>query len=35
MYPIDFSDKTGVVFGVANHRSIAWHIAQAAHSAGA
>ena len=35
MYPIDLSDKTGVVFGVANHRSIAWHIAQAAHAAGA
>ena len=35
MYPIDLSDKTGVVFGVANHRSIAWHIAQAAHGAGA
>jgi enoyl-[acyl-carrier protein] reductase I len=35
MYPIDLSNKTGVVFGVANHRSIAWHIAQAAHAAGA
>ena len=35
MYPIDLSEKTGVVFGVANSRSIAWHIAQAAYGAGA
>ncbi len=35
MYPIDLSGKTAVVFGVANHRSIAWHIAQAVHGAGA
>ena len=24
MYPIDLSDKHGIVFGIANHRSIAW-----------
>ena len=35
MYPIDLQGKTGVVFGVANHRSIAWSIAQALHQAGA
>ena len=35
MYPIDLSGKTAVVFGVANHRSIAWHIAQTLHQAGA
>ncbi|MBI4236452.1 MAG: enoyl-ACP reductase [Chloroflexi bacterium] len=35
MYSIDLSGKTAVVFGVANHRSIAWHIAQALHGAGA
>ena len=29
------SDKTGIVFGVANKRSIAWAIAQAWHEAGA
>jgi enoyl-[acyl-carrier protein] reductase I len=29
------SGKTGIVFGVANHRSIAWAIAQAWHEAGA
>ena len=28
MYPIDLSDKVGIVFGVANHRSIAWAIAE-------
>src|SRR5882672_6003509 len=28
-------DKTGIVFGVANKRSIAWAIAQAWHEAGA
>ena len=35
MYPIDLSGKTGIVFGVANHRSIAWAIAQVLHQAGA
>ena len=35
MYPIDLQGKTGVVFGVANHRSIAWAIAQVLHQAGA
>jgi len=35
MYPIDLSGKTGIVFGVANHRSIAWAIAQILHQAGA
>jgi enoyl-[acyl-carrier protein] reductase I len=35
MYPIDLKDKTGVVFGVANHRSIAWAIASILHEAGA
>ncbi|MDP3065006.1 MAG: enoyl-ACP reductase [Chloroflexota bacterium] len=35
MYPIDLSGKRGVVFGVANQRSIAWAIAQALHQAGA
>ena len=28
-------DKVGVIFGVANKRSIAWNIAQAWHQAGA
>ena len=35
MYPVDLADKTGVVFGVANHRSIAWSIAEILHQAGA
>ena len=35
MYPIDLSGKTGIVFGIANHRSIAWAIAQILHEAGA
>jgi len=35
MYPIDLEGKTGVIFGVANHRSIAWSIAQILHDAGA
>jgi len=35
MYAIDLEGKTGVVFGVANHRSIAWAIAQILHQAGA
>ena len=34
MYPIDLSGMTGIVFGVANHRSIAWAIAQILHQAG-
>jgi enoyl-[acyl-carrier protein] reductase I len=35
MYSIDLSGKNAVVFGVANHRSIAWAIAQALQQAGA
>ena len=35
MYPLDLEGKTGIVFGVANHRSIAWAIAQILHQAGA
>jgi enoyl-[acyl-carrier protein] reductase I len=35
VYPIDLSGKKALVFGVANHRSIAWHIAGALHRAGA
>ena len=35
MYPVDLADKAGVVFGVANHRSIAWSIAEILHEAGA
>lgn len=35
MYPIDLSGKNGVVFGVANDRSIAWGIASALSQAGA
>ena len=35
MYSIDLTGKTGVVFGVANQRSIARHIALALHEAGA
>ncbi len=35
MYPIDLSGKTGIVFGVANSRSIAWAIARTLHQAGA
>ena len=35
MYPIDLSGKNAIVFGVANQRSIAWHIAQILHEAGA
>ncbi len=35
MTTIDLQGRTGVVFGVANHRSIAWAIAQALHDAGA
>ena len=35
MTTTDLQGRTGVVFGVANHRSIAWAIAQALHDAGA
>ena len=35
MYPIDLSGKHALVLGVANHRSLAWAIAQALHRAGA
>lgn len=35
MYPIDLSGKSGVVFGVANERSIAWAIANTLAKAGA
>lgn len=35
MYPIDLSGKHGIIFGIANHRSIAWAIAQTLHDAGA
>ncbi len=35
MYSIDLSGRRGVIFGVANQRSIAWHIAMALHGAGA
>ena len=35
MYPLDLTGKNAVVFGVANHRSIAWSIAQMLGQAGA
>ena len=35
MYPIDLEGKNGIVFGIANQRSIAWSIAQILHEAGA
>ncbi|MCI0841950.1 MAG: SDR family oxidoreductase, partial [Chloroflexi bacterium] len=35
MYPVDLSGKNGIVFGVANHRSIAWAIARILNQAGA
>ena len=35
MYAIDLEGKNALVFGVANQRSIAWHIAQSLDSAGA
>ena len=35
MYPIDLTGKKGVVFGVANDRSIAWAIAKMLGDAGA
>jgi len=35
MYPIDLSGKVAAIFGVANHRSLAWGVAQTLHQAGA
>lgn len=35
MYSLDLTGKTGIIFGVANNRSIAWAIAQILHQAGA
>ena len=35
MYTVGLQGKTGIVFGVANQRSIAWAIAQMLHDAGA
>ena len=35
MYPIDLTGKNAVIFGIANHRSIAWPIAKILHQAGA
>ncbi len=35
MYTIDLTGRIGVVFGVANHRSLAWAIAEQLHAAGA
>lgn len=35
MYPIDLSGKKGIIFGVANDRSIAWNIASVLAQAGA
>ena len=35
MYTVDLTGKIALIFGVANHRSIAWAIAQALYSAGA
>lgn len=35
MFTLDLSGRTGVIFGVANHRSIAWAIARELHTAGA
>ena len=35
MYPVDLDGKNCIVFGVANHRSIAWAIAEMLHEAGA
>ena len=34
MYPIDLTDKAGIIFGVANDRSLAWAIAQVMDRAG-
>jgi len=35
MFTLDLTGQIGVVFGVANHRSLAWTIAQQLHAAGA
>ena len=35
MYPIDLAGKKGIIFGVANNRSIAWAIAHILGAAGA
>ena len=35
MYAIDLEGRNALVFGVANQRSIAWHIARALDQAGA
>ncbi len=35
MYTLDLSGRNALVFGVANHRSLAWAIAQQLHAAGA
>ena len=35
MFTVDLTGKSALVFGVANHRSIAWSIAQVLHQAGA
>jgi len=35
MYPISLEGKKGIIFGVANHRSLAWAIAQLLHQTGA
>jgi len=35
MYPVDLSGRHALVMGVANHRSLAWAIAQDLHKAGA
>lgn len=35
MYTVDLTGRKGVVFGVLNDNSIAWHIAKALHGAGA
>ena len=35
MFAVDLTGKSALVFGVANHRSIAWSIAQVLHQAGA
>ena len=34
MYTVDLTGKTGIIFGIANHRSIAWGIAQILRQAG-
>jgi enoyl-[acyl-carrier protein] reductase I len=35
MYPVDLTGKVAAIFGVANHRSLAWGVAQALNKAGA